>query len=134
MFTDSPPPEVDPEEQGEPAEPVVQVKDELQSDELDLPVEAIKQELDHDMKIEQDDLLNDTDVWEENGEEKDEKKGIKRRASAAFSDTADEEFKGFFDVKAEIKTEDYSRVLGKLSLLLQVITITIILKVIINMA
>ncbi|CAB3249064.1 unnamed protein product [Arctia plantaginis] len=111
---DSPPPEVDPEEQGEPAEPVVAVKEELQSDEIDLPVDAIKQELDNDIKTEQDYLPNETDLWEENGEDKDDKKGIKRRASAAFSDTADEEFKGFFDVKAEIKTEDYSRVLERL--------------------
>lgn len=108
--SDSPPPEVDPEEQGEPAEPV-QVKEELQDEELDIPVDSIKEEPEMDIKTEDEEMPEQIVTYEENG---DDKRGTKRRASSAFSDHDAEEFKGFDDIKQEIITGDYNRILERL--------------------
>ncbi|XP_075985735.1 uncharacterized protein LOC142982895 isoform X2 [Anticarsia gemmatalis] len=117
-LADSPPPEVDPEEQGEPAEPIpplTDLRDELDTDEVDLPAEGIKLEQKPDITAEiEEELPEQKYICSENGDDDDDKRGIKRRASAAFSDNGDEEFKGFEEVKEEIKAADYCRVLERL--------------------
>lgn len=52
-------------------------------------------------------------VKEEPVEDDSEKRGIKRRASAAFSSGGGEDFKGFAKTELDDSTVDYKRVLGK---------------------
>lgn len=90
-----------------------------QVNELDLKPEIVKSE-DDDMEDTPDGVTVPIDgVKGENQIEHkvypvDEKRGIKRRASDAFSDEGDVEFKGFDDVKTEFVAADYTSVLGKL--------------------
>ncbi|CAH0597165.1 unnamed protein product [Chrysodeixis includens] len=102
-------PEADPEP--EPTTEVPEVKEEPEFDEGDRdgPIDT-KEDLD----IKQEDELSDQiDTYEHNIEDID-KRGIKRRASDAFSDVPEDEFIGFEEVKHDVQTEDYTRILERL--------------------
>lgn len=88
-----------------------EVKEEPKSDDLDVPLETPEADLDI-KKEEEDDVKDEIETFEHNIEE-DLTRGIKRRASAAFSDPGDEEFKGFDEIKLEVKAADYCRILGE---------------------
>lgn len=108
-LTDAPEPEKEPEPEIEEEKPAV--KTEPLTEEIDIPLETLHTDVDL-KKEELEDVKDEFETFEHNIEE-DIKRGIKRRASSAFSDNGDEDFKGFDDIKIEIKTEDYSRVLGE---------------------
>lgn len=89
-----------------------EVKEEPVSDDLDIPQDTL--EFDVGLKKEEEEYFKDEiETFEHNIEEEDVKRGIKRRASTAFSDVADEEFKGFDEIKEEIKATEYCRILGE---------------------
>ncbi|XP_035451677.2 uncharacterized protein LOC118277105 isoform X1 [Spodoptera frugiperda] len=110
MEEDAPEPEKEPEPEIEEEKPAV--KTEPLTEEIDIPLETLHTDVDL-KKEELEDVKDEFETFEHNIEE-DIKRGIKRRASSAFSDNGDEDFKGFDDIKIEIKTEDYSRVLERL--------------------
>ncbi|CAH0696406.1 unnamed protein product [Spodoptera exigua] len=110
MEEDAPEPEIEPKNDEKEEKP--EVKMEPLTEEVDLPLDSVHTEVDL-KKEELDDVKDEFETFEHNIEE-DIKRGIKRRASSAFSDNGDEDFKGFDDIKIEVKTEDYSRVLERL--------------------
>ncbi|XP_030028265.1 uncharacterized protein LOC115445906 isoform X2 [Manduca sexta] len=108
-FADDPPPEY--EESEEPSEMIEnsdfdeKIEDEIVTEkiekDIDVPEAEVKQEMDSDP-------VEPADV------EDDSTRGVKRKASDAFSDTANEEFKGFVAVDFKPTSEMYSRILDRL--------------------
>lgn len=105
-FTEDPDPEPEPK-----ISEKTEVKVEPPSDDIEVPLETPEVDIEIVKKEDDLDVKDEIETFEHNIEE-DLKRGIKRRASSAFSDPGDEEFKGFDEIKLEIKAADYSRVLG----------------------
>ncbi|XP_026744865.1 nascent polypeptide-associated complex subunit alpha, muscle-specific form-like [Trichoplusia ni] len=98
------------EAEPEPTTEVPEVKEEPEFDDGDRDTPLDTQD---DVDIKQEDELSDQIDTYEHGIG-DEKRGIKRRASDAFSDGPEDEFIGFDEVKHDVKTEDYCRILERL--------------------
>lgn len=110
-----PAPDPDPEEikpKIEEADESTDVKKEPDCEDSDVPIDP--PEYDVDIKNEDEVFVKDEIETFEHNIEEHLSRGIKRRASSTFSDDGDEEFKGFDDVKLEIKTEGYLTVLERL--------------------
>ncbi|PZC74970.1 hypothetical protein B5X24_HaOG206872 [Helicoverpa armigera] len=96
----------------EEADESTDVKKEPDCEDSDIPIDP--PEYDVDIKNEDEVFVKDEIETFEHNIEEHLSRGIKRRASSTFSDDGDEEFKGFDDVKVEIKTEGYLSVLERL--------------------
>uniref|UniRef100_A0A2A4JDW6 MBD domain-containing protein n=1 Tax=Heliothis virescens TaxID=7102 RepID=A0A2A4JDW6_HELVI len=105
------PEEVQPKEPKIEDEEPTDVKKEPESDDTDIPIDPPE---DIDIKNEDEVFVKDEIETFEHNIEEHISRGIKRRASSTFSDDGDEEFKGFDDIKAEIKTEGYLSILERL--------------------
>lgn len=105
IFTEDPGPEIEPNIEKTP-----EVKIEPESDYAEGAVETPQDDVEI-KKEEELEVKDEIETFEHNIEE-DIKRGIKRRASSAFSDVDDEEFKGFDAIKLEVQANVYSHILG----------------------
>lgn len=97
-----------------PTTVLTEVKEELDFDDGDGDIPLDMQE---DLDIKQEVNFSDQiDAYEHNIGN-DDNRGVKRRASDAFSDVSEEDFIGFEDFSNDVQTEDYCRVLGELFVL-----------------